>query len=238
MQKEMLDYQNFDRELRRIKRELEKNEFRVKGKELKDQRAKIEDEVARLEQRAGDLKSATARLVDLSNEVDRSMAEYEHALSEMQDEGGLNYLKKKIEEQLKELDVAERECKSVLRDCDEVSAAYEAAVKDIPRITAAYKKCNEEFSKATKEVEPTIRKIQAQQAELAKVIDQNVFDVYKKLSAQNVFPVFVTTQTHLAMKNDVLCGGCKMSISATSRSKLDEDGRVRCEHCGRIIYKS
>lgn len=232
IQQEMLKYQTLDIELNKIERELKKNRYFLKRKEVKAALQAGEDQLARLEQKTVDLRNQLASATQMLQKISAVIDEHTKELADIEDQDELNYMSKKLDEQLALLSNTERDVKQILRDGEELEKTFENISKvQIPRLASEYNKCNAEFDKATQEVKPRVMELRKQQAELKNVIDAGLFEKYKKLSEQ-VRPVFVP------LMDGNRCGGCRMEMpSAQVEAKMAEKGFLVCEHCGRIVYK-
>jgi len=233
IQQEMLQYQAMDIELNRIERDLKKNESFVKRKEMKLALQKSEEQLSRLDQKSAELRNQLERANQTLAKLGEIMEEYNKQLTDIEDQDELNYLNKKLDGQLEQLAALEREIKQIIKDGEDMDKAFERLSKvQMPRLAAEYSKSNADFEKATLEVKPRVLELRKQQAELKNAIDPTLFDRYKKL-AETVHPVFVP------LENGNRCGGCRMEMpSAMVASQMAEKGLMRCEHCGRIIYKN
>ena len=191
MQKEILEYQKLDGELRSLKRELEQNEFYKKGRMLQAKRREIDTLVAKLDAKAIELKNAVAQVASVAEQLDAFLADYSDAIANANSDSELNFIKKKFAERSKALAQAESECKRIYAECNEASKQYDQAVAELNKVAAALRRCNDEFSKATAEAEPKIKQCRQKQAELEKLIDAELLKEYKQKLAQNIFPVYV-----------------------------------------------
>ncbi len=227
----MLEYQTLDGQLRRMKRELEKNEYRTQGKKFTALRQETEEAIVRLDARAAELASVLASVKNNFEKISSALDEYAKEIGDIEDEDELKYIKKKLASQTELLQSAERECKSVLREGEEIDKKYDELRAKMPKILAGYNKCNEEFNKIIAAAQPEINSIKKKQAELEKMLDAQEMEVYKKIRQQNIYPVYVP------LMDGNRCGGCRMDMPGASVAKIDEKGYIRCEHCGRIIFK-
>ncbi|MCM1289358.1 MAG: C4-type zinc ribbon domain-containing protein [Corallococcus sp.] len=232
IQQEMLQYQAMDVELNKIERDLKKNESFVKRKELKLALQKSEEQITRLDQKTAELRNQLEKATQTLSKLVDVFDDHNKQLTDIEDQDELNYLNKKLDAQFEQLAAVERDVKQILKDGEEMEKAFERLSKvQMPRLAAEYGKCNSEFEKATLEVKPRVLELRKQQAELKSSIDSDLFDRYKKLS-ETVHPVFVP------LENGNRCGGCRMEMpSAMVASQMAEKGLMRCENCGRIIYK-
>lgn len=232
IQQEMLQYQAMDIELNRIERDLKKNESFVKRKEMKMALQKGEEQLTRLDQKTLELRNQLERANQSLSKLGEIFEEYNKQLPDIEDQDELNYLNKKLDGQLEQLAALEKDIKQILKDGEDMDKAFERLSKvQMPRLVSEYNKCNADFEKATLAVKPRVLELRKKQAELKNAIEPNLFDRYKKL-AETVHPVFVP------LEDGNRCGGCRMDMpSAVVAAQMAEKGLMRCEHCGRIIYK-
>lgn len=231
IQQEMLQYQTLDIELNKIERDLRKNQFYVKRKEVKAALQAGEEQLARLEHKTLDLRNQLSSATQTLQKITAVIEEYTKELADIEDQDELNYMSKKLDEQLALLSTTEKEVKQILHDGEDLEKTFDNISKvQIPRLAGEYNKCNTEFDKATNQVKPRVVELKKKQAELKGAIEASLFEKYKKLSEQ-VRPVFVP------LMDGNRCGGCRMEMpSAQVESKMAK-GYMVCEHCGRIIYR-
>ncbi len=232
IQKEMLTYQQLDGELRRIDRELRKNENFVKRRQYKAARQECEETIARLDARAAELKAQLAIAQQAVQKTEEVIEEHSREIGTLEDEDELNYMNKKLNEQISELNAAEKEVKRILRECEDIVKAFDEAAAKLPRLIAGYRKYDEEFNRSAAELKPRVNEIRAKQAELRKSIDDQIYDVYKKIFDGGLYPVFVP------LEDGARCGGCRMEMPrAVVDAQFADKPYMKCEHCGRIIFK-
>lgn len=232
IQQEMLDYQKIDRELARIEKELRENENYVKFKQYKNMRQACEDSIVRAESKAADLKSQLTSLRESIVKVTAQIEEFCHAMDEAQDTDELNYLNKKLNEQLEILSSIEKDVKRVQREGEEAVKSLEEITSKLPQVIALCVKFNNEFTKVKEEQRPRVAALKQKQAALKPKISPSLFEIYKKVSEGQIQPVFV------ALRDGTRCGGCQMEMpKAIVDAQFANKDYMRCEHCGRIIYK-
>ncbi len=232
IQQEMLTYQQLDGELNRIERELKKNENFVKRRQYKAASQECEESIARLDARASELKIQLAQAQQTVQKITEVIEEHSKEIGNLQDVDELNYMNKKLNEQISELNNADKEIRRILREGEEIAQAFEEASAKLPRLVAGYRKSDEEFNKAAADVKPRVAEIRARQAELKKAIDENIFNIYKKVADGGLYPVFVP------LEDGTRCGGCRMEMpKAAVDAQFAGKPYMRCEHCGRIIFK-
>ena len=232
IQQEMLQYQKIDGDLIRIERELKKNENYVKSRQYKAMRQELEDSLARLDAKSVDLKSQLAAARQSVEKLAASIEEHAKEIHDIEDVDELNYMNKKLNEQLELLSTVDKEIKRIMREGEDIAKQFDEISAKLPKVAAAFKKTSEEFNKATEAAKPRVAELRAQRAELQKVVTPALLDVYKKVSEGGKHPVFVP------LRDGSICGGCQMSMpKAVVDAQFANSDLIRCEHCGRVIYK-
>ena len=115
IQKEMLEYQNIDKELNRIEKDLRKNEFYIKRKQYKSLYQSCEDNVAKSEAKTSDLRAQLAQTRQSMDKVNAVLEEYFKEIKDVEGEDELNYMTKKLNDELDALNALERDIKRIDR---------------------------------------------------------------------------------------------------------------------------
>ncbi|MDD4350667.1 MAG: hypothetical protein PHP83_00570 [Clostridia bacterium] len=105
---------------------------------------------------------------------------------------------------------------------------YKSAMTKLKITKEKYNFLKEKVSKLEQGVQPQVEKFKEQIAVLAKDADPEMYEIYKKLRQDNVYPVFVRLENNR-------CGGCKMEMSLNFIEKLKGKKMLHCEECRRII---
>lgn len=122
----------------------------------------------------------------------------------------------------------EKKIASIIAECDSVQNEYNNIMKSARQAKASGQKSKENFANAKADTDAKIAEIQKELEKLEKVVDKQLLAKYKHKRAERA-NVFVPDLNGT-------CGGCRMEISASKKSKLKADGMIECENCGRIIY--
>ncbi len=232
IQAEMLQYQSIDRELNRIEKELKKNEFFVKSKQYKALHQGCEDNIAKSESKAAELRNQLAAARQNMSEINGVLDEYYKEIEEVEGEDELNYMSKKLNEQLDLLASLEREIKRISHEGEEIVKTLDDINSKLPKIISLYAKCKEEFNKVAESAKPRINELRQKQAALKAKIDPKLLEEYQKVAAVDSKPVFVP------LRDGVRCGGCQMEMpKAVVDTQFANKDFIRCEHCGHLIYK-
>lgn len=232
IQKEMLEYQTIDRELNRIEKELRENEYFVKRKQYKAMHQNCEESIARAEGRANDLKTQLVSLRESMSKITALIEEYYREIKYVEGQDELNYINKKLNEQMDALANIEKDIKRITREGEDTVKSLDEISAKLPQIIALYAKCTNEFNKATEAQKPRVAELKQRQAALKQAIDPSLFELYKKVSDGQIQPVFVP------LRDGTRCGGCQMEMpKAIVDAQFAAKQYMRCEHCGRVIYK-
>lgn len=105
---------------------------------------------------------------------------------------------------------------------------YKSAMTKLKITKEKYNFLKEKVSKLEQVMQPQVEKLKEQIAVLAKDSDPEMYEIYKKLRQDNVYPVFVRLENNR-------CGGCKMEMSLNFIEKLKGKKMLHCEECRRII---
>ena len=232
IQQEMLEYQSLDSDLSRIERDLRKNDSFIKRKQYKTLSQECEENLAKLDARAQELKSQLAVAQQTMDKITEVIEEHSKEIGALEDVDELNYMNKQLNAQLAELANVDKEIKRIIREGEDIAKSFEELSAKRPKLLLAYKKANDDFNKATEEAKPRVTELKLKQAELKKVIDPSLFEIYKKVSEGGLRPVFVP------LRDGNRCGGCQMEMpKAVVDAQMAGKSYMRCESCGRIIYK-
>ena len=123
-------------------------------------------------------------------------------------ERNLNIIINKIKASLKEFEVTKNNIIKARQKYNEFKTAYEQGLKNIT---------------------PKVKEIEEKMKSLEKELDENLFNKYKTIKGDKIFPVFVGF-------DNGHCSGCRVEIPTSKVNKLKTDGTIVCEQCHRIIY--
>ena len=232
IQQEMLQFQSLDSELNRIERDLRKNDSFIKRKQFKALSQECEENLAKLDARAQDLRNQLAAARQTMDKITEVIEEHFKEIGALEDIDELNYMNRQLNAQIAELANVEKDIKRIIREGEEIAKSFDEINAKLPKLILAYKKANEDVNKATEEVRPRVTELKAKQTELKKVIDPALFELYKKVSEGGLRPVFVP------LRDGSRCGGCQMEMpKAVVDTQMAGKSYMRCESCGRVIYR-
>lgn len=234
IQQQLLDYQKIDGELNRIERDLRKSESYQNLKKYKVLRQEYEDTLNKLDAKAGDLKNRLAQAKQTVAKITSVIEENTNEMTHVESSDELKYMSKKLDEQIKLLAQVEGDIKDILRESEEIAKKFDEINTKLVTVAKALKQANEDFNSQKEAVKPRVMELRAQLDALKPTLDPNLFETYSRISAGKVFPVFVP------LHDRNRCGGCRMDtpLGVVESEMQKHNGIMRCEHCGRIIYKA
>ena len=227
--KEMLKYQQVDGELIKLERELETNEnkrqanFMIQLKKdatektigLNKDAAYLLQELDKIEETE---KKGVSHIVSLSKQDIANLSEQE-----------LKDLEIKVSNATRNVKELERRLSSQVEKTKSVLREFENTTKKIYLARQRHQEYKEKYDALVKELEPKIEEHRTKLKSLEKVLDKALFEKYKELRKDKVFPMIV------ALKEKA-CGGCRTNLPSSTLERLKQNGTIQCENCRRIIY--
>lgn len=130
-----------------------------------------------------------------------------------------------------ELFMIERNLNIVIGKAKECLKEFETTKNNVIKARSKHKASKENYEKLIKDTEPKIAEIKAQLKALEKDVNPILFEKYKSMKNDNIFPVFVP------LLDGKACYGCRMEVASSKLNKLSTEPYISCEHCGRLIIK-
>lgn len=119
-----------------------------------------------------------------------------------------------------------------MRELTEKSAKllndYNVAMNQLKNTKQKVDALKDMIAKMQEEINPQISDIDKKIKALEPEVDKDIYEIYKKMREDNIFPVFVGL-------NGNRCGGCQMELPLSLLEKLKANGKLKCEECHRII---
>ena len=143
IQQEMLQYQSVDGELNRIEKELRKNENYVKSRQYKALRQECEDNLSKLDAKTADLRTQLATARQNMEKITAEIEEHAKEIHDIEDVDELNYMNKKLNEQLDLLATVDKEIKRILREGEDIAKAFDDISAKLPKLIAGFKKATD-----------------------------------------------------------------------------------------------
>ena len=227
MSKELLEYQELDKKLKKLKKGNASGSAEDNVQKLNETIKNCQNKILELEEQSKKLLSSLDKLM----EVQKKGIAYVQKCSEID-------IENMSEEELKDFDAKATQTAKQLAELDGRIASHNAEVKKVVLDYKLFRKkildAKEKRENLKQENEqknqdmPNIDDIKKEMAKLEKLIEPAKLAKYKALKQDGIFPVLVP----LAEKR---CGGCRMELSSSALSKLETAKIYECEHCHRLI---
>ncbi|MBE5735092.1 MAG: hypothetical protein E7361_01425 [Clostridiales bacterium] len=226
----MLQYQNIDMELDKLQRS--KNSL---------------EEVKVIEKMKNVVKTAQNNSIKIENDAEGLLKEYnalksgydkhyktiqqmtKEDINTMSRDQINNYLMK-INAISSELFMIERNLNIVITKISTALKEFENNKKTAVLARNKHKEAKDSYTNKIEAIEPKIAKLAGELKKLEGSLDPAIFNKYKTMKNDGIFPVFAKLQ------NDA-CGYCRMEIPKSKLDNLKGDSTITCEHCRRIIFR-
>ena len=131
-----------------------------------------------------------------------------------------------------ELFMIERNLNIAIGKAKDLLKEFEVTKNNVIKARSKHKASKENYEKLIAEYEPKIQEIKSQMKALEKDLNPQLFEKYKTMKGDNIFPVFVP------LLDEKACFGCRMEVASSKLNKLTNEPFITCEHCGRLIYRT
>ena len=128
-----------------------------------------------------------------------------------------------------ELFMIERNINILVTKINEKLKEFEVAKNNAGKARAKHREAKEKFEAKKMEMQPKLTEIETKLKSLEKEISPEIMAKYKTLRSDGIFPILVPVVNKC-------CGGCRMEIPSSTLDKLKTNKVTQCEHCRRVIY--
>lgn len=228
--KNILEYQELDKELNKLKRANVNSVERNNMAKLKEYIVEAQEKGMKLEAGAKDLLNEYSKLkkqYDANFEKVQKLTATDLNSITIDDVDNILATTNSLSSELFQL---ERSINGIIIKIKESLKSFEVAKQNIIKAKQKYNIFKTKYEQDVKASMPRIKEIETRMAELEKVLNPDLFAKYKALKAEKIFPVFVPmVGGH--------CQGCRVEIPTAKANKLKTEKTIVCE-CHRIIYSS
>lgn len=227
--KELYKYQELDIELKRLEKKLNNNEYvkkvnfsketakncQIRMLEINNESKKLLEEIDKITT----VKTKGIELVKKYTETDLSSLDEKSVLEIV---NKIKPIKKNIEELISRLTILENRMNSILEEFDNLK-------KQILSSKKIFEENKVMIDKLKTELEPKIESIKKSLAIQEKNIKPELFQKYRNLKREGIFPVLVK------LTDGKNCGYCRLEQSIHKLDKIKINGYTECEQCHRVI---
>lgn len=224
----ILEYQNLDMQLIKLKKEIEK----AKEKEnLSKYASLIKDNQTKLTNVDIESKKVIETFEKYKSMYSKVLKQYEDL------KASFDKLSKEDKEKaivqcdsiVNQLSVLERNLSTQVESGNSLIKSFEVCKNNIVNYRKLYISAKEKCALIDKNFAPQETEIRSKMAEVEKKCDPKLLAKYKQLRQDKIFHAIVKL-------NNSSCGGCSMEFSSAQIGVLKDKGYLECEHCRRINY--
>ena|GEM_PF-2295860 len=230
MIEKLLEYQEIDKNLKRIEQDLAQNEDRKKALVAKNYIVEGEELAAKIDRRAEELINVFNKLRKTYQEYSKNIKEYQELCDSIEKEEEIIYLNKKINQDLNSIKNIEKDLNALKAEIENTNKSFNDFKKRFMDAKADYAKYKESFDKYKDSKAEEIAAAEKQLAALVKKIDKALMDKYNKKRGDRIFPIIV------ALKGN-MCSGCNTEVPLSDVNKLKGENFIECENCRRMLIK-
>jgi len=226
----LLEYQEIDKNLKRIEQDLAQNEDRKKALAAKNYIVDGEELAAKIDRRAEELIKVFDKLSITYQEYSKNIKEYQSLCDSTEKEEEIIYLNKKINQDLNSIKNIEKDLNALKAEIESTNKSFNDFKKRFMDAKADYAKYKESFDKYKDSKAEEIAKSEKELAALAKKIDKALMDKYNKKRGDRIFPIIVSLKGNM-------CSGCNTEVPLSDVNKLKGENYIECENCRRMLIK-
>lgn len=226
--KNILKIQQLESEIRKLKQSANNSRENVMYEQLKESRKTVRDNINTIENNAGVI---IKQLDQIRLRYEQLNAKSEITAKQKPDKAGLATISTLVEGSnylASELAKLEQKMRELNDKASRLVNEFNNAMNELRNLKAKQDKMKAIVEDKQANILPAISEKQAQIKKLEGNVDNALYEKYKALKNDNIFPVFV----HLRGNR---CGGCQMEQSLNFVQKLKQKGMLPCEECRCII---
>ena len=230
MIKNLLAYQEKDAQLREIEQTLAKSEDRKKAINAKKYLEGVEDGVNKLDTRSGELFGAFQKAGADLNKLKEQENALKEALNTAEDQKEANFLIKKAEELIANIQAIEARIIQIAEEIQSVLKEYVTIKETSKKAQAQYKEYAEKYNALKESFKDKRLEIEKELSDLAKKVDKDLMARYNEKRANKIYPIVYQ------LRGEV-CGACGMELNLSEQAKIKNGEVIECGNCGRLLYK-
>lgn len=226
--KTVLKIQELERQIKKLSASVNNSRENAMYDKLKESRKAVRDNLNNIEHNAGVL----AKQFDQINQRYEQLSAKSEITSKLKPEmAGIGNISNIVEDAnylTSELAKLEQKMRELNKNVNELVVAYNRSYAELKTMTNQQNALKNEIQSKESSILPQKAEIEAQIKALEPKADKAMYDKYKSMRKDNIFPVFVPLRNNC-------CGGCLMEQSLHFVEKLKKNGMLACENCGRVI---
>jgi len=225
----ILEYQKLDMELNKLKKSNVNSAEKNNMSKLKGYIVDAHDKGMKLENGAKDLFNDYLALKKQYDENFKRVQELLNTDIKSVALDGVDDVLSTINSLSSELFTLERNLNIIINKIKSSLKEFEVTKNNIIKARQKYNELKSKYEQGIKDIAPKIKEIEEKMKSLEKELDEELFNKYKTIKGDKIFPVFVGF-------DNGHCSGCRVEIPTSKVNKLKADGTIVCEQCHRVIY--
>jgi len=226
--KNILKIQQLESEIIKLQSSTSNSRENALYEQLKENRKVVRDNVNKIEHNAGII---AKQIEQITSRYEQLNAKSAITSKQKPDMAGINAIGALIEDAnylTSELAKLEQKMRELNDKASRLVNEFNLGMTELRGLKAKQDKMKKIIDDKQATILPEVADKQAQIKKLEASADKALYEKYKALRADNIFPVFV----HLRGNR---CGGCQMEQSLSFVQKLKQKGMLPCEECRCII---
>ena len=229
----LVTYQDVDKQLKLIEDELRKSEVSQKYLTARKFLQTVNDTLANLENKAkviADSYDITMKEIDNLKKIANDYAE---DVEKCENDNELNYLKKKFQSTLDNLNNFENKLNSLTSDMDELLKEFDKLRKMTSIMKAQHEEYSPKYQELKKSKDATINELKSKLDEIKKDIEPKLMEKYTTRRNDNKFPIVY--EVDISNKQPY-CPACATLLSKNAVDELSTGEIRECESCRKLLY--
>lgn len=228
MYEEILKYQNCDIQIYKLKRDFAGSELYKFNRQLTEKRK-------HLIRKSEILESEAEKLIETIKSAESSIEENTKTFDKLKQADIDNLENEKIKEKINDtisiinnMSALQKKVSMLTEKAENVLREFKDAKIQMASLKDRHVKMRDDLSLMESEMRKKITEIESEKKKIEKKISSEILQKYNESKNDKIFPVFVKCY-------DNSCGGCRQQLASSLLENLKNDGKLVCEHCGRII---
>lgn len=226
--KTVLKIQELERQIRKLSASVNNSRENAMYDKIKENRKAVRDNLNNIEHNAGVL---AKQFDQIRQRYEQLSAKSEITSKLKPDMAGIGNIATIVEDAnylTSELAKLEQKMRELNKNVNELVVAHNRSYAELKTMTSQQNALKNEIQSKEANILPQKAEIETQIKALEPKADKAIYEKYKSMCKDNIFPVFVPLRNNC-------CGGCSMEQSLHFVEKLKKNGMLACENCGRII---
>ena len=229
MNNKLLEYQELDKKLKRIKKENATSQVDQNVVSLNNIIKDSQNKILELEETSKKLLASLEKLMEVEKKGVAFVEKYKKMNIEKMSFDELKDFETKVAQTSKQLAELENRIAQHNEEVKKVVLDYKTNRKKILDAKEKRDQIKVQTEAKPQNADPEVEGIKKEMAELEKQIEPTKLAKYKALKQDGIFPVIVALSENR-------CGGCRVQLSSSALDKLKSGAIYECEQCHRIIY--